>query len=269
VSTVSTRRDAAEVLLVSEPAPGVRLLTLNRPRKRNAINAPMFAALLAEFERLDADEEVRVAIITGADPAFCGGADLVEAADPAVVAERRASGVYPPTRLLEVRVPVIGAINGACVTGGLELALACDFLVASERAAFADTHAQLGMIPAWGGAALFASAVGTRRAKELSLSGRFFDAQEAERLGLVNQVVPHDELLATAQEIALTIAAAPPDRVAGMLEIYDSGEGRPRGDRLAIERRVLLSGEIDVRRAAERRDSLGSGGDPPPVATAS
>jgi enoyl-CoA hydratase len=252
-------------LIVTDFEPGLRVITLNRPRKRNAIDQAMFAGLLEQFARLDADEEVRAAVITGSDPAFCGGADLAEAADPLVVAERRAGRISPPTSLLGVRTPVLGAINGACVTGGLELALACDFLVASERAVFADTHAQLGMIPAWGAAALLPAAIGARQAKELSLTGRFFDAAEALRLGLVNHVVAHADLLRSALAIASQIAAAPPDRVAGILEIHDAGEGRPHDERLAIERRVLLASAIDVSGAARRREALGASGRPSPA----
>jgi enoyl-CoA hydratase len=118
---------------------------------------------------------------------------------------------------------VIGAVNGVAITGGFELALACDFLVASERARFADTHARVGIMPGWGLTVLLPEAVGVRRAKELSTTGNFLDAGTALAWGLVNHVVPHEELLPTAQRLAADIAGVDRRAVRRMLRTYDDG----------------------------------------------
>jgi enoyl-CoA hydratase len=251
------RQMPAATLLIDEPHPGIRVLTLNRPEKRNAIDRQLFSDLIDAFNALDRDDAVRVAILTGSGPAFCGGVDLADVSDHQLMAERRRTGVSPPGVLLTVRVPVIAAVNGPCVTGGLELALACDVVIASTAASFADGHLQLGLIPSWGGAALLPAAVGTRRAKEMILSGRAITAEEAYRYGLAAEVAGPDELLETAIALAQRIAPLPPGQVRRVLEIYDGGEGLPRNERLELERRVLLETRIDTSRADARRLELG------------
>jgi enoyl-CoA hydratase len=183
----------------------VAVVTLNRPAARNALNAELRRDLLATLAALDAEGQVGAIVLTGADPAFCAGLDLKElgsgghdlARTLAAGARRPGSGPVP-----ELSVPLIGAVNGPAVTGGLELALHCDLLVASERASFADTHARVGVQPGWGLTVLLAEALGRRRALELSLTGRFLDAATALAWGLVNRVVPHEELLPTALSLA-------------------------------------------------------------------
>jgi enoyl-CoA hydratase len=205
------------VLLVDE-TDGIVTLTLNRPEVRNALDAELAAAIPAAVRAADADPSVRAIVLTGADPAFCAGFDLRDVA----AGDKRGGnphpgywGALPPTR-----VPVIGAINGAAVTGGLELALACDFLVASERARFADTHAKVGVLPGWGLTILLPEAVGIRRARQMSLTGELVDAPTALAWGLVNEVVAHDELLPRAAAIAATIAAAPDEASIAVRELY-------------------------------------------------
>lgn len=250
-------------VVVEDREPGVRWITLNRPERRNAIDRAVFAGLLDAFAALDRDDDVRVAVLTGAGPGFCGGVDLADAADAELVAERRRTGINPPTALLGVRTPVIGAINGACVTGGLELALACDLLIASDRARFADTHVALGVLPAWGGTALLPATVGRRRATELALTGRVVDAAEAERIGLVSRVVPHDRLASAAATTARAIADADPAVVGRLLRVYADAEGRNLAGRLAVERRAVLAAPVRTDGMAERRATLGRGaGDP-------
>jgi enoyl-CoA hydratase/carnithine racemase len=234
----------------------VEILTLDRPAKRNAINRELFEALIDACVRVDADDECAAVVITGADPAFCAGADLADAADAELVAERRRSGRNPVTALLGARTPVIGAINGACITGGLELALACDALVASERATFADTHLSLGMFPGWGGAALLPEAVGRRRAKELALTGRVIGASEAASIGLVSSVVPHDYLIAAALEIGECIAAAPAAKVAAVLQVHDDGVGAGLQERMTLERKVRDRLPVDASGAARQLQAL-------------
>jgi enoyl-CoA hydratase len=191
---------------------------------------------------LDADDAVAAVVLTGADPAFCAGLDLKELAATAGAALTTAGagagdaigrGPFPA-----MTTPVIGAVNGVAVTGGFELALACDFLVASERASFADTHARMGIMPAWGLTVLLPEAVGYRRAKELSATGNFLDASTALAWGLVNHVVPHDELVPFAQRLAADIASSDRPAVGRMLQTYDEGLLTDRREAWALEGRV-------------------------------
>src|SRR3954469_24764234 len=167
---------------------GGAVVTINRPEARNALDGAPVPDLAAALSAADADDSVDAIVLTGADPAFCAGLDLKELGSTGGIlgggrgkteAARR-GGPIPP-----LKVPLIGAINGPAITGGLEIALNCDFLVASERALFGDTHARVGLQPGWGGAVLLAEAVGVRRAREMSFTGNFVGAEEALRIGLV------------------------------------------------------------------------------------
>lgn len=216
----------SDIVLVEVDGP-VATVTLNRPDARNALNREMRAALPARLRELDERTDVAAIVLTGADPAFCAGLDLKELAGggdalretgAAGGTGRRRRGPFP-----EMATPVIGAINGVAITGGFEVALACDFLVASERARFADTHARVGIMPGWGLTVLLPEAVGFRRAKELSTTGNFLDAPTALAWGLVNHVVAHDELLPFAQALAADIATNDERAVRQMLQTYDDG----------------------------------------------
>ncbi|CAB4850716.1 unannotated protein [freshwater metagenome] len=181
----------------------VATVTLNRPQARNALSAALRQELRATIARLDDDDTVRAIVLTGADPAFCAGVDLRELSAP---------GPHPAVGplaepFITSRTPLIGAINGAAYTGGLELALACHLLVASERASFADTHARIGFTPGWGLTVLLTEAIGSRRAREMTLSCQPIDAQTALQWGLVNRVVPHEDLLRETAALASAIAA--------------------------------------------------------------
>ncbi|WP_319448713.1 MULTISPECIES: enoyl-CoA hydratase [unclassified Mycobacterium] len=182
------------------------VITLNRPTKRNALTVALLRALTATIDRVGADDDVDVLILTGADPAFCAGLDLQEvgASGGALVAGGETGSSSPWPALTK---PIIGAINGAAITAGFEIALHCDFLIASEHARFADTHVAVGVMPGGGLSALLPRRIGFPRAVELSLTGRFIGATEAHTLGLVNHVVPHPDLMATARDIARDIAA--------------------------------------------------------------
>ncbi len=217
-----------------ESADRICTVTIDRPEARNALSLAMRRRLKELFTEVGADDNVAVLVLTGVDPAFSAGVDVKElragtAGEP--------SGVVtdPATALRAVPKPVIGAINGVCVTGGLELALGCDVLIASERARFADTHVKLGLVPAWGMSAFLAHAVGTRKAIELSLTGEFVDADEALRIGLVNHVVPHDDLLPRAYEIASAMRDADPVAARTVLDLYRRSAGRSVDDALALE----------------------------------
>ncbi len=214
----------------------VAVITLNRPEVRNAIDVPTHELIHEVLADADADEAVRAIILTGTDPAFSGGVDLK--AYRAAYLERRPTAPHPGKAIRSVATPIIAAVNGPCITGGLEIALSCDFVIASERATFADTHAKLGMTPGpgmWGMTALLSEAVGRRRAKEMSLTARFVNADEAFAIGLTTQTVPHDTLLSVALERARAIAAVPPGAVGAWRDVYDAGAGRSLDERFDVE----------------------------------
>lgn len=228
-------------------ADGVAVVTLDRPEARNAMSAELIVSLRERMAEADASPEAAAIVLTGADPAFCAGLDLKELAETAANYKVTDSG-RPWDRTAK---PVIGAINGVAVTGGLELALRCDFLVASERARFADTHARVGILPGWGLTALLPQAVGARRAKEMSLTGNYIDAEQALAYGLVNHVVPHERLMDEALRIARDIASADGPAVQALLASYERVLGTTVEEGLRLEREAQAAWPL--RFTAERR----------------
>jgi enoyl-CoA hydratase len=152
--------------------------------------------------------------------------------------------------------PLIGAVNGPAVTGGLELALACDFLVASERARFGDTHARVGAMPGGGMTGLLPQAIGLRRAKEMSFTGNFLDAREAFARGLVNRVVPHEQLLATARAVAADIVGNDPVTVRALKRSYDQGSRLTLADCHALEQEIFRSWRVEPAEVERRRAAI-------------
>lgn len=191
---------------------------VHRPDARNALSRQLLELLPQVMQQAEDDDGVDVLVLTGTDPAFTAGLDLKEVAAGELVDIDRSSGVKKP--FPELTKPLIGAVNGVAVTGGFELALACDFLIASERARFADTHARVGIMPGWGLSVLLPQAIGVRRARELSLTGRFLDAPTAYEWGLVNRVVPHAELLPVTYQLAGAIVDNDQAGVRRMLRTY-------------------------------------------------
>lgn len=243
----------------------VATITLNRPDARNALSSEVLRLLPQLMVQADGDPEVAVLILTGADPAFCAGLDLKElgsttggpgrSRDEQV--GRNALGTRGP--LPKLNKPLIGAINGVAVTGGLELALSCDFLVASERAKFGDTHTRVGVMPGWGMTVLLPQAIGVRRAREMSFTGNFVDADEALRLGLVNHVVAHDELLPFARRLAADISGNDQDGVRQIRSTYaaishddDAWEQEAR-DARAWQRTMFSPDKVAERRSDIQR----------------
>lgn len=222
------------MLLTEKSDDGVATVTMNRPEARNALNGELLGALRSTMATLDGDDGVDVVIVTGADPAFCAGLDLKQlgprptagAPDPG----NAGGGPWTP-----MTKPVIGAVNGPAVTGGLEIALHCDFLVASERARFADTHARVGLLPGWGLSVLLPQAVGIRKAREVSFTGAFLAADEAYRCGLVNHVVSHSELMPAVHAIAREIAANDGPAVRALVAGYRDAAAATVADGLRIE----------------------------------
>src|SRR5690554_3392571 len=166
----------------------VLVIRFEHPPTRNALDRATRVALVDELRDADVDSEVRCVVLTGLDPSFTSGVDARELlSDPDYVPPP----VDPPTAIREVGTPVIAAVNGSCVSGGLEIALACSFIVASDRATFADTHARLGLTPGWGLSVELPATIGVARARQMTLTGLPVDAATALAWGLVNEVVPH------------------------------------------------------------------------------
>jgi enoyl-CoA hydratase/carnithine racemase len=212
-------------------ASGVAVVTLDRPGRRNALTGGLMTALAAAMAELDADDGVGAIILTGRDPAFCAGLDLAELSSTAANLRVDETGrPWPP-----LGTPVIGAVNGPAVTGGLELVLHCDLAIASERATFADTHTRIGVMPGWGLSVLLPQAVGLRRARQMSFTGNYVTAGQALQWGLVNQVVPHAELLAVAVGLAGDICSNDRRAVRTLRALYDDNAADVNAPGLARE----------------------------------
>ena len=248
-------------VILLDVADGIATVTLNRPQAMNALNRALRARLAEVMRAVDVDDNVRAVILTGAgERAFTAGLDLKELGSEAG-ALGSANATDPadnPVKAIELcKKPVIGAINGVAITGGFEVALACDVLIASENARFADTHARVGIMPGWGLSQKLSRLIGISRAKELSLTGNFLDAQTACAWGLVNRVVAADELLPAAKQLASDIASADPAMIAAYKKLIDDGYALPFGEAMALEhstssaRNAQVSGdEVEARRLA-------------------
>ena len=230
----------------------VATVTLNRPEAMNALSRAVRAGLAAAMRRLEADASVRVVILTGAgDRAFTAGLDLKELGNDGLGAANAETADENPVKAIEqLTKPCIGAINGVAITGGFEVALACDVLIASERARFADTHARVGIMPGWGLSQKLSRLIGPYRARELSLSGNFLDAQTACAWGLVNRVVPADELLPAARRLAADMASIDPAFSAAYKRLIGDGYATTFGAGLALEAERGTAANAQVSAAA-------------------
>jgi enoyl-CoA hydratase/carnithine racemase len=234
----------------------VRVLTLNRPEARNALDGALITALYEALVAADADVEVRAVVLTGTDPAFCAGIDLKEAArDGEAYFERHRSQPCIP-QVARMATPVIGAINGATFTGGLELALGCDFLIASERAVFADTHARVGILPGGGLTARLPPLVGAGWARRMSYTGEVIDAERALRIGLVTEVVAHDRLRDRAVELAAMVAEVPSVTMRALKSVYVSGAAGTIDATLAAEAAASAAQRPDLEHLEQRRAAV-------------
>lgn len=198
---------------VYEKRDGMAIITINRPEVRNALNEEAMHEILSEINDANGDDNVKAIIITGAgDRAFCAGLDLKSIRDAGPFK------IFKTVRLLqeitlfieECSKPVIAAINGYALGGGLEIALACDIRIASENAMLGQPEINLGFFPGGGGTQRLPKLIGRAVAKELIFTGRMIDAKTAKDIGLVNRVVPLDKLMATAEELAREIVSKPP-----------------------------------------------------------
>lgn len=240
----------------------VAVVTLNRPEAMNALSRALRNDLAKAMLEVNDDNTIRAVVLTGAGTrAFTAGLDLKElGADTSNLGAANAEGAAenPVKAIEQCRKPVIGAINGVAITGGFEVALACDILIASENARFADTHARIGIMPGWGLSQKLSRMIGISRAKELSFSGNFLDAETACAWGLVNRVVPADELLAAARKLAADIATADPAMVGAYKRLIDEGFALPFGEGMALEHRTssAANGQVSADEVEARRKAV-------------
>jgi enoyl-CoA hydratase len=238
------------MLLVEKPMDGVAVVTLNRPEAMNALSRDLRVALRQAMLELDADPSVKVVVLTGAgERAFTAGLDLKElSTDPLGMGAANATdpAVNPARAVLACSKPIIGAINGVAITGGFEVALACDVLICSENARFADTHARVGITPGWGLSQKLSRAIGPYRAKELSLTGNFLSAQQAYDWGLVNRVVAPEELMPAALKLAGEMASIEADMLVTYKAMIDDGYDLTLGEGLALEHSRSLAHNVEV-----------------------
>ncbi|MGH3967638.1 MAG: enoyl-CoA hydratase [Mycobacterium sp.] len=225
-------------LVLCDDTGPVRVLTMNRPGARNALNGKLIEALYTGLCEADDNPSVRAVVLTGADPAFCAGVDLKEAQRLGTAYFEQFETQSCIRQTARLSTPILGAINGPVFTGGLEMALGCDFLIASERAVFADTHARVGILPGGGMTARLPQLVGAALARRLSMTGEVVDAAHAERIGLVTEVVAHERLLARAVELATQIAEVPAAIMAGLKQIYATGSAAITDPALAAEQAI-------------------------------
>lgn len=246
--------DDGEPVVLVEVAERVATVWLNRPARRNALNRALVRRLWEVVGTLDADDGVDVIILTGTDPAFCAGVDLKEAAsaDGGLLSadmEMPERGLLP-----DLAKPVIGAVNGPTATGGLELAMSCDLLIASDRARFADTHSRVGVMPGGGMTVRLARWIGLPRAKQMSITGDYIDADTALRWGLVNEVVAHADLLGRARLIAASVVSNDPRGVRTVLSMYDQGAATTENEAWPIEHTAARAWAADSRASGEELD---------------
>ncbi len=247
------------MLVTVERDGNVAVVTMNRPEAMNALSSALREELAKAMVAVDADDSIHAVVLTGAGTrAFTAGLDLKELGTQGLAAANAETPQANPVKAIEqCRKPVIGAINGVAITGGFEVAEACDILIASENARFADTHARVGIMPGWGLSQKLSRLIGISRAKELSLSGNFLDAQTACAWGLVNRVVSAEELLPAAKKLAADIASADPAIIQAYKALIDDGYAVAFGEAMALEHHVssarnakVSGGEVEERRRA-------------------
>ncbi len=226
--------ESGESVLLVEEQDGICILTLNRPEKLNALSLTLRQRFQQEIHRLQQDDSISVVILTGAGRAFCAGLDLKEMGD-AEFRKGETPVTDPATLLRTLKQPVIGAINGLAVTGGLEISLSCDLLLATPETRFADTHARVGLVAGWGLSQRLSRTIGIFRAKEMSLTGNYLSAEQAYEWGLVNRVVPRDQLLPTAIALARDMISCVPEAMFTYKRMIDQGFDLPLGDAMEYE----------------------------------
>jgi enoyl-CoA hydratase len=248
---------SSKVLLLEKNG-AIASLTLNRPDSMNALSSALRAAIAEAFSEIQTDPAIRVAVLTGAGRAFCAGFDLKELGqgDAERTTEEAQSGVVDAMASFEG--PIIAAVNGHAITGGFELALACDMIIASSRAKFADTHARVGILPGWGLSQKLPRLIGIARAKELSFTGNTLTAAQAYEWGLVNRVVEPEQLLPSCLALAADMVSCVPAVLRDYKKLIDDGYGMNLSDAMAmeLERSVESAKQAGAALIAERRDAV-------------
>lgn len=233
---------AYETLIVETPQPGVTLVRLNRPDALNALNSTLLGELSAVLDTAEADEAVRCIVLTGSEKAFAAGADIREMSDKSYAQMFATDFFTRASRRIETfRKPIIAAVSGYALGGGCELAMLCDFVIASETAKFGQPEINLGVMPGIGGTQRLPRAVSKAKAMDMILTARMMDAAEAERAGLVSRVVPADKLLEEALAAAGKIAAQSPLAVMMNKELVQAAYETTLTTGVALERRLFHS----------------------------
>jgi len=227
----------------------IAVITLNRPEVLNALNTEILQELDLALEEIRKDEKIKAVVITGAGRAFSAGADLSESpTDEAGMRKRIEVGQKVYDKIEDFEKPVVAAIHGYAIAGGLELCLACDIRIASENAQLGLVETNVGLLPAWGGVIRLPRLIGKGKASEMVLTATRIDAKEAERIGLVNKVVPQDELKSTAMWTAGTVATkAPiPVKLAKKIMARAVEVSREEGNKMMIDGAVVCMQSEDL-----------------------
>lgn len=224
----------------------VATLRLNRPAALNSLNAALRNALVASLREMDARDDVAAIVLTGTGRAFCAGLDVKELGASGDNVAANVGDADIGATITGLKTPIIAAINGLAVTGGFEITLSCDMVLAAESAYFQDTHAKIGLLPGWGLSQRLARVAGPYRAKEISLSARKVSAAEAAALGFVSRVVPDDQLLAEAQALGRAIAQWPNAHIRRIKSLMDRGYEMSLADALRYEQEQARALNLQV-----------------------
>jgi enoyl-CoA hydratase len=248
----------SDPVVLVEKSDGIATVTLNRPGAMNAVSTQLSLELSQAFIDLQADDEVGVAIVTGAGRAFCAGMDLKELGSGGKESRGNKIGNPMDAALASFDRPIIAAVNGYASTAGFELALMCDVIVASTEAQFIDSHVRVGILPGWGLGAKLSRVIGPVRAKAASLTANPITAEQAERWGLVAQRVGPDELMPTCRALAADMLSCPPDALVKYKRLIDECLRMDLGAALLYENVVATKSamEMDAGRIAERRTGI-------------
>ena len=237
---------------------GFAIVTLNRPQAMNALSRELREDFVAAFTNCTENPHTRVVILTGNGKAFCAGFDLKELGSKTAVSTAEEADNVVAEAMEAFEGPIIGAINGHCITGGFEMALACDILIASTNARFADTHARVGMLPGWGLSQKLPRLIGLSRAREIAFTGAPIFAQQAYEWGLVNHVVPEQELLPRAVKMAQDMCACVPEVLQQYQTLINDGYSMLLQDALEWEeaRAIWWAKQASGTMIEERRESI-------------
>jgi len=225
--------------VLSERDGPIGMVTINRPRQLNALSSAVLSELADALDSHERDDEVRAIILTGGPNVFAAGADLKEFGTRSVVDMMASNRVALFDRVRNVSKPVIAAVSGYALGGGCELAMLCDMIIASETARFGQPEINVGIMPGAGGTQRLTRTFGKAKAMEMVLTGDWIDAQTAERLGLVNRVVPVDQVIDEAKALALKIAAKPPLAVKLAKQAVHKAYELPLSEAVELERKLF------------------------------